>query len=134
MEVLGNLAMSLVAVSILCIVASVYSNISLESRGRRKEVALRKIHGAKSRDIIRLFGSYYMRLLLMAALFVTAIVLLVVIVVHAYTEPLSVSDWVTLFGYILLAILIVASVTLLTIGNKIYSVSHVNAADVIKSE
>lgn len=136
MEVLGNLAMSLVAVSILCIVASVYSNISLESRGRRKEVALRKIHGAKSRDIIRLFGSYYMRLLLMAALFVTAIVLLVVIVVNAYTMPLppSVSDWVTLFGYILLAILIVASVTLLTIGNKIYSVSHVNAADVIKSE
>ena len=134
MEVLGNLAMSLVAVSILCIVASVYSNISLESRGRRKEVALRKIHGAKSRDIIRLFGSYYMRLLLMAALFVTAIVLLVVIVVHAYIEPLSAGDWVTLFGYILLAILIVASVTLLTIGNKIYSVSHVNAADVIKSE
>ena len=56
MEFLGELALLLVSVSILSIVASVYSNIALESRGRRKEVALRKIHGAKSRDIMRLFG------------------------------------------------------------------------------
>ena len=134
MELLGQLALLLVSVSILSIVASVYSNMALESRGRRKEVALRKIHGAKSRDIMRLFGAYYLRLLVTAAAFVTVIALLLLVVVNSFIDTLSVTDWVTQCCYILLAILIVAFVTLATIGNKIYKVSRINAADVIKSE
>ena len=134
MEFLGELALLLVSVSILSIVASVYSNIALESRGRRKEVALRKIHGAKSRDIMRLFGAYYLRLLATAAAFVTVIALMLIVLVNAYAETLSGTDWVILCCYILAAILIVSFVTLATIGKKIYSVSRINAADVIKSE
>lgn len=134
LEFLGELALLLVSVSILSIVASVYSNIALESRGRRKEVALRKIHGAKSRDIMRLFGAYYLRLLATAAAFVTVIALLLIVLVNAYEETLSGTDWVILCCYILAAILIVSFVTLATIGKKIYSVSRINAADVIKSE
>ncbi len=134
MELLGKLAMLLVAVSILCIVSSVYSAIALECRGRQKEVALRKIHGAKSRDIMLLFGTYYVRLLMMAGIFVAVVAALIIVVVSSYIEPLSIADVVTLCCYILLAILIVAFVTLVTIGNKIYRVSRINAADVIKSE
>ena len=126
--------MLLVAVSILCIVSSVYSAIALECRGRQKEVALRKIHGAKSRDIMLLFGTYYVRLLMMAGIFVAVVAALIIVVVSSYIEPLSIADVVTLCCYILLAILIVAFVTLVTIGNKIYRVSRINAADVIKSE
>ena len=59
---------------------------------------------------------------------------LIIVVVSSYIEPLSIADVVTLCCYILLAILIVAFVTLVTIGNKIYRVSRINAADVIKSE
>ena len=134
LEFLGELALLLVSVSILSIVASVYSNIALESRGRRKEVALRKIHGAKSRDIMRLFGAYYLRLLATAAAFVTVIALMLIVLVNVYAETLSGTDWVILCCYILAAILIVSFVTLATIGKKIYSVSRINAADVIKSE
>lgn len=134
LEFLSRLALLLVLVSILSIVASVYSNIALESRGRRKEVALRKIHGARSRDIMRMFGAYYLRLLVTAATFVTLIALMLFVVVNAFMETLSVADWVTLCCYLLLAIVIVAFVTLATIWNRIYSVSRINAADVIKSE
>lgn len=134
MELMRELCLLLVIVSILCIVASVYSAIALESRGRRKEVALRKIHGAHTWDIIRLFGTYYMRLLLISAAIVSVVSMLVVVAFHHFAEQLEGKDWLMVILYLLLSILIVMAITLLTIGNKIYRVSRINAADVVKSE
>jgi hypothetical protein len=80
-EMMRKLCFMLVVVSILCIMASVYSAISLESRGRQKEVALRKIHGAHTRDIIHLFGNYYLRLLGISALVVSILSLPFIIMI-----------------------------------------------------
>ena len=134
-EMMRQLCLILVIVSILCIVASVYSAIALESRGRQKEVALRKIHGAHTRDIILLFGKYYLRLLAISAVIVIVIssaVIATILVVDGDTGLGKDLPW--LFFYLILAILIVVAITLLTISNKIWKVSKIQPAEVVKKE
>ena len=134
-EMMRQLCLMLVIVSILCIVASVYSAIALESRGRQKEVALRKIHGAHTRDIILLFGKYYLRLLAISAVIVSIISSAVITVVHVYSPDSGIkNDLPWLFFYLILAILIVVAVTLLTISHKIWKGSKIQPAEVVKKE
>ena len=134
-EMMRSLCLILVIVSILCIVASVYSAIALESRGRQKEVALRKIHGAHTRDIILLFGKYYLRLLAISAVIVGVISSAVITVVHVYSPDSGIkNDLPWLILYLILAILIVVAVTLLTISHKIWKVSKIHPAEVVKKE
>ncbi|MBR6699565.1 MAG: ABC transporter permease [Bacteroidaceae bacterium] len=134
-DMMRQLCLILVIVSILCIVASVYSAIALESRGRQKEVALRKIHGAHTRDIILLFGKYYLRLLAISAVIVSIISSAVITVVHVYNPDSGIkNDLPWLILYLILAILIVVAVTLLTISHKIWKVSKIHPAEVVKKE
>ena len=134
-EMMRQLCLMLVIVSILCIVASVYSAIALESRGRQKEVALRKIHGAHTRDIILLFGKYYLRLLAISAVIVSIISSAVIATIQVVDGDIFLSeDLPWLFFYLFLAILIVVAITLLTISHKIWKVSHIHPAEVVKKE
>ena len=134
MEMFSNLGFLLVFVSILCIVSSLYSNISLESRAREKEVALRKIHGAKRRDIMHLFGKYYIRLLLIAATFVFIVEAAMVAILNQYSFDFESEHWTFTIISFLLSTFIVTFVTLATIGHKIYKISRIKAADIIKKE
>ena len=134
-EMMRQLCLMLVIVSILCIVASVYSAIALESRGRQKEVALRKIHGAHTRDIILLFGKYYLRLLAISAVIVIVVSTAIIVAINVIDGDIGILDdgpW--LFFYLILAILIVVAITLLTISNKIWKVSKIQPAEVVKKE
>ena len=134
-EMMRSLCLILVIVSILCIVASVYSAIALESRGRQKEVALRKIHGAHTRDIILLFGKYYLRLLAISAVIVIVISSAVIATILVVDGDIGLGkDLPWLFFYLILAILIVVAITLLTISNKIWKVSKIQPAEVVKKE
>jgi hypothetical protein len=134
-EMMRQLCLILVIVSILCIVASVYSAIALESRGRQKEVALRKIHGAHTRDIILLFGKYYLRLLAISAVIVIVVSSAVIATILVVDGDVGLSeDLPWLFFYLILAILIVVAITLLTISNKIWKVSKIQPAEVVKKE
>ena len=134
-DMMRQLCLILVIVSILCIVASVYSAIALESRGRQKEVALRKIHGAHTKDIILLFGKYYLRLLAISAVIVSIISSAVITVVHVYNPDSGIkNDLPWLILYLILAILIVVAVTLITISHKIWKVSKIHPAEVVKKE
>ena len=134
-EMMRQLCFLLVIVSILCIVASVYSAIALESRGRQKEVALRKIHGAHTRDIIMLFGRYYLRLLGISALIVTIISCAILATVYTFASDTGITnDIPMLILYLILSILIVVAVTLLTISHKIWKVSKIHPAEVVKKE
>ncbi len=134
-EMMRQLCLILVIVSILCIVASVYSAIALESRGRQKEVALRKIHGAHTRDIIFLFGKYYLRLLAISAVIVIVISSAVIATILVVDGDIGLGkDLPWLFFYLILAILIVVAITLLTISNKIWKVSKIQPAEVVKKE
>ena len=135
LELMRELCFLLVIVSILCIVASVYSAISLESRGRQKEVALRKIHGAHSWDIMRLFGKYYLRLLLISGIIVGILSIAFIIIFATFAlDGIESKDWMMILFYLFLSILLVVAVTLLTISHKIWKVSKIHPAEVLKKE
>ena len=135
LELMRELCFLLVIVSILCIVASVYSAISLESRGRQKEVALRKIHGAHSWDIMRLFGRYYLRLLLISGIIVGILSIAFIIIFATFAlDGIESKDWMMILFYLFLSILLVVAVTLLTISHKIWKVSKIHPAEVVKKE
>ena len=135
LELMRELCFLLVIVSILCIVASVYSAIALESRGRQKEVALRKIHGAHSWDIMRLFGRYYLRLLLISGIIVGILSIAFITIFATFAlDGIESKDWMMILLYLFLSILIVVAVTLLTISHKIWKVSKIHPAEVVKKE
>lgn len=50
----------MLGISMVTTVASIYAAISLDTRRRRKEMALRKINGAKSKDICHIFAKIYL--------------------------------------------------------------------------
>ena len=135
LELMRELCFLLVIASILCIVASVYSAISLESRSRQKEVALRKIHGAHSWDIMRLFGRYYLRLLLISGIIVGILSIAFIIIFATFAlDGIESKDWMMILFYLFLSILLVVAVTLLTISHKIWKVSKIHPAEVVKKE
>ena len=47
-------------VSLIVCAMSIYSTVALDTRSRRKEVAIRRVNGAKRSDIYRLFGRVYL--------------------------------------------------------------------------
>lgn len=57
---LRHLMYLLTFISLLVMVLSVYSSISLDAATRQKEIAIRKINGARSRDIVMQFLRPYM--------------------------------------------------------------------------
>ena len=54
----------------------IWSTIALDTRSRQKEVALRKIHGAKRKDIALLFGRLYLWLIGVASVIMVPLLLL----------------------------------------------------------
>ena len=121
-------------ISILCIIATVFSAVSLECRGRQKEIALRKVHGAHPRDIMRMMGGYYLRLLGRSAMVTVALAVGFGILQALLTESV-IPKLVLMAGtYLVVSILVVSAVTLLTIRHKIRRVSRLKAADIIAKE
>lgn len=129
-NVIGQLCFLLVAVSILCIILTVYSSVSLETRGRQKEIAIRKVNGAKTKDIIRLLSRHYVRTLAIAFVlaFIFGIILIVAISGTEGDWP-NLEIWLYCIAFYLTSIIIVTLITALTVGQKIYKVAKTNAAE-----
>ena len=128
-----NLSRLLTVVSIVAVliaVFGVYSIITLACRQRRKEIVLRKIHGAKLRDILSMFIKEY-GLILLAGAFVAFTVS--DIIMHGWLEqyvkrtPLSL--WVFTAILVITALLIT-----LCVGSRVLNTARENPADVVKSE
>lgn len=56
-------------VSLIICAMSIFSTISLDIRSRRKEVAIRKVNGAKGKDIYYIFGKLYLLLIAVSSIF-----------------------------------------------------------------
>lgn len=112
-------------------ILGIYSAITLDTLQRQKEVAIRKINGASFGTIIRLFSKLY---------------LIIFIITSAFALPMlwSLSD--LLFSHFpirfnynnpffwIALLLAVASIITATVGYRMYTVSRLNPADVIKAE
>ncbi len=133
----GELISILTAISILCIILTVYSSISLETRGKQKEVAIRKVNGAKTRDIVMLFSRYYIVTLctayVLSLLIGVALIFVIWITANGLHGWTSEETRVCITCY-LESIATITLVTLLTVWQKIYKISHINPALLIKKE
>lgn len=118
------------AISIMLSAFGIFSTLSLALQRRRKEIALRKVHGAKVMDIFRLFLSEYVWLLLGAAVvaFPIGYYLMHQWLSH-YVRQVPFTWW--LCPAILMGM---AALILLTVFWQIWRAARENPADVMKSE
>ncbi|MDE6011825.1 MAG: FtsX-like permease family protein, partial [Prevotella sp.] len=125
--ILGSISM------IICIM-SIFSTIALDTRARKKEVAIRKVNGAKGKDIYRMFGRVYV-MLIVVALFIAVPVCvmfnqLIEIIVTEAVPGATLSPVVP----IILGIAIVSLLILLIVGWQIHKVMQVNPSEIIAKE
>ena len=127
---LKNLILGLGIVCMLISVFGIWSMVSLACQERRREIAIRKVHGARVRDILLIFVNDYGKVVL------TSLVLAFItgyLIAHRWLEQFSrqtvISWWI--YAGILLAM---ALVICLTVGHKVIKTASENPADVIKSE
>jgi hypothetical protein len=109
-------------VCILLVILSVTSSISAETNVRRKEVALRKINGAKGRNIMALFIRPYC--IILAVAFPIGILASLALLGHA-----GLYVWIAPVTLVAIALIVALSG-----WGKIRAIMRTNPADVIKSE
>lgn len=120
----------IVLVTVVCIISiilTVFSSISLETRRRQKEIAIRKAHGAKARDIIMIFCRSYI-----VKLIITLVVVIAIIILGSYY--INVPELLIDLYSVILGWMIIVLITIITIWHKIYKAVHVNVAEIIKKE
>lgn len=119
--------------AVICILISllgIYASVSLETEKRKREVAVRKIHGAVSKDIAWMLGKNNLILLVLAAL--VAFPLLAVIMnkwLQHYADHVSLDPIPFVLLFLLLGIIVT-----LTVVWQILHIARSNPAEVIKSE
>ena len=119
---------------IICIM-SIYSTLLLSIRARRREVAIRKVNGARRGDIALLFGKLYITLAAICVIISVPIGVLFNSLVVQMSEgssiaPESLSPLIPVTVSCLFVLLLIA----ITVSGNIRRVMLENPADVIKSE
>ena len=120
-------------VSTVCILVSafgIFSMITLSCERRRKEVAIRKVNGARVGDILGLFAREY--LLLLAAAAVVAFPVGYVLMkrwLESYVEQTPLSWWLYAVIFLGMALLVA-----LCIGWRVWRAANENPAEVVKRE
>ncbi len=122
--------------SILCLISifialfGVFSQISLSCMERRREIAIRKTHGAKVGEILVIFVREYGTIFLVSSAVAMA---LGYMVMHRWIQQFyyqaAISWWIYLSVFVFTALVIVA-----TVLNRVLCAARENPADVIKSE
>lgn len=122
-------------VSIIICAMSILSTITLDTRGRRKEVAIRKVNGAKSKNIYRMFGRIYA--LLIAIALIIAIPLCVLFnrwVENYVNESVTISTNISPVMPIILGSVIVMVLISVIVVWQIHRVMQVDPAKIIAKE
>ena len=128
-----TVALILGLVAIIMCAMSIYSTIALDTRSRKKEVAIRKVHGALSGDIYRLFGHIYIVLIILSLLIAIPGALLFNIMMNEIL-PNSVEGTLTPTIPCILGSLIVIILITLIVSWHIRKVMKVECAELIARE
>ena len=127
---LSTLLLILCMTSILIALFGIWSQITLTCTERKREIAIRKAHGAKVRDILSIFAREYGVIFLVSSAVAFASGF---IVMHRWQQQFyyqaTISWWIYLSVLAFNALVIVA-----TVLNRVLTTAHENPADVIKSE
>ena len=108
----------------------IWSTIALDTRSRQKEVALRKIHGAKRKDIALLFGRLYLWLIGVASVITVPVGILFNQFLKDFGNQASISPVMPLA----LSISITSIVILLVVSLHISRVMKQKPAEIIAKE
>ena len=134
-EKMFRIAWILSAVCLIICLMGIWNAIVLDTRLRQKEVAVRKVHGAKRKDIALPFGRLYLWLLTIAT--VVSYPLFVVLVKSVKKSSFNFLSHIpmdSIYQPIALSVAIIALVTLLIISVHIRKVMKVNPAEIIAKE
>lgn len=119
--------------TIVCILISafgIFSQITLACERRRKEIAIRKVNGARVKDILLIFIKEYFLILSVAAIISFPIgYFLMKQWLQSYIEQTAISFWIYTTIFVGIALIIV-----LCIGWRVWQAARQNPAEVIKSE
>ncbi|MDE5783247.1 MAG: ABC transporter permease [Prevotella sp.] len=133
-EIIQNGGWILGCVSLFICIMSIFSTIALDTRARKKEVAIRKVNGAKGKHIYRMFGKVYV-VLIVISLFI-AVPLCVMfnqLIEGIVTEDVPGTTLSPVMP-ILLGIAIVTLLIFLIVGWQIHKVMQVDPAKIIAKE
>ena len=127
------LSLLLITITLICVIIAVsglYSIVALLCQKRRKEIAIRKINGARMSDILRMFLKEYLPIIILsaiAAFSVGAIIMHRWLSTYVRQTPVTIWVYLSVFACMLLIIAV-------TVFGNIRRAMTENPADVIKSE
>ena len=127
---LKNLILGMGIVCILISIFGVWSMISLACLERRREIAVRKVHGAKIKDILSIFTKEYGAVVAisMGLAFITGY-----LIMHQWMQRFmrqaTISWWIYAGIFVTTALII-----FITVIHKVLKTASENPAEVIKSE
>ena len=129
-EALLKLLVVAATVSVFISLFGIFSLVNLSCERRRKEMALRKIHGAKVKDIAGLFAKEYAIVLALSALVAFLIGYAIMKEwMQVYVIQTDIPVWLYI-GILLLTGLLIT----ICVGYRIWKAANENPADVVKSE
>jgi len=130
LEILQNIAWILAIVSLAICLISIFSTVMLDTQTRKKEVAIRKVNGALTKDITQLFGRTYLVITLIAMVFAVVAVLLFHIVLSKMFDMVEINP---VFP-IILSIVIVIGFIAAIIACQVRKIMKVDPSEILAKE
>ena len=124
---LASLIILFTVLSILISIIGVFGLVHFETQYRRREIGIRRVHGASVSSILAMFNSKYLQVLAGCSL---VAVLLGYVIIKYWTEQFTYQAPMALWIY-LLAISLVALITVLTVTACSYKAANDNPVDAI---
>ncbi|MCQ2204271.1 MAG: ABC transporter permease [Bacteroidales bacterium] len=123
--------MLLSALALTLTLIGIYSAVAVDTRFRRKEMAIRKINGAKAWQIaMRFIRLYVIELVVASAIAIPCAYMLIdTIITEMFRVPFA--HGIFFYGGVLLIVIVLIS---LTAGYQIWRISRIEPANVVKTE
>ena len=130
LEILQNIAWILAIVSLAICLISIFSTVMLDTQTRKKEVAIRKVNGALTKDITKLFGRTYLVITLIAMVFAVVAILLFHIVLSQTFDMVEINPSLP----IILSVVIVVGFIAVIIACQVRKIMKVDPSEILAKE
>ena len=130
LEILQNIAWILAIVSLAICLISIFSTVMLDTQTRKKEVAIRKVNGAQTKDITKLFGSTYLVITLIAMVFAVVAMLLFHIVLSQTFEMVEINPAFPISMSVVIVIGFIAAI----IACQVRKIMKVDPSEILAKE
>ena len=116
--------------AILISLVGVFGLVIFEAEQRRKEIGIRKVYGAYTRQILWMFGRSYLTLSVVSSVIATPIAWYIVSKwLEQFTERIAITPWI-----FILTCIVISLITLITITVQNYRTAISNPTDNLKAE